>query len=99
MEPDSAKWGINFPNQYSTLLKTETNNTRTTYGGSEPFSKLEDDPRLVTLFAGYPFSKDYNEERGHLNSLTDVRATKRVNETDPRHLLFVQELQQPPPVG
>jgi nitrite reductase (cytochrome c-552) len=80
MEPDSEVWGQNFPNQYTTLLKTETNNNRTTFGGSEPFSKLEDDPRLVTLFGGYPFSIDYNEERGHLNSLTDVRATKRVNE-------------------
>ncbi|MEW5867678.1 MAG: ammonia-forming cytochrome c nitrite reductase subunit c552 [Chloroflexota bacterium] len=83
MDPDSSKWGLNFPNQYSTLLKTETNNNRTAFGGSEPFSKLEQDPRLVTLFAGYGFGKDYNEERGHLNSLTDVRATKRVNETTP----------------
>lgn len=82
-EPDSALWGENFPNQYTTLLKTETNNTRTTFGGSEPFSKLEEDPRLVELFAGYGFSKDYNEERGHMNALTDVRATKRVNETTP----------------
>jgi hypothetical protein len=32
MEPDSSKWGVNFPNQYSTLLKTEDNN-RTTFGG------------------------------------------------------------------
>lgn len=83
MEPDSSRWGINFPNQYSSFLKTESNNTRTVYGGSEPYSKLEEDPRLVTLFAGYSFSKDYNEERGHLNSLQDVRATKRVNETTP----------------
>ncbi len=83
MEPDSSKWGVNYPNQYSTLLKTETNNTRTTYGGSEPYSKLTEDPRLVTLFAGYGFGKDYNEERGHLNSLKDVEATKRVNETTP----------------
>ncbi len=83
MEPDSSQWGINFPNQYSTLMKTETNNTRTIFGGSEPFSKLEDDPRLVTLFAGYGFSKDYNEERGHSNSLTDVRETLRVGEKTP----------------
>ena len=81
MEPDSSKWGINFPNQYATLLKTETNNTRTTYGGSEPFSHLENDPRLLTLFAGYSFSKEYNDDRGHWNSLTDVRAIARVNET------------------
>ena len=83
MEPDSAQWGINYPNQYSTLLKTETNNTRTNYGGSEPFQKLEEDPRLVTLFAGYGFSKDYREDRGHMNSLTDVRETLRVGEKTP----------------
>ncbi len=83
MEPDPAEWGINFPNQYSTFLKTETNNTRTNYGGSEPFSRLEFDPRLVTLFAGYGFSKDYNEDRGHGNSLKDVRETLRVNEKTP----------------
>lgn len=83
MDPNSANWGVNFPNQWSTLQKTETNNARTTYGGSDPYSKLEQDPRLVELFAGYGFSKDYNEERGHLNSLIDVRATKRVNETTP----------------
>jgi nitrite reductase (cytochrome c-552) len=83
MEPDSALWGENFPNEYSTLLLTKTNNTRTTYGGSEPYSKLIEDPRLVTLFKGYTFEKDYNEDRGHLNSLIDVRATKRVNENTP----------------
>lgn len=80
MEPDSSKWGVNFPNQYSTLQLTKTNNTRTTYGGSEKYSKLEQDPRLVELFAGYSFSKEYNEDRGHLNSLTDVREIKRVTE-------------------
>lgn len=82
-EADSSEWGVNFPNQYSTFELTETNKARTTYSGSEPFSKLEDDPRLVTLFAGYGFSKDYNEDRGHANSLTDVRGTLRVNETTP----------------
>jgi nitrite reductase (cytochrome c-552) len=80
MEPDSSKWGVNYPNQYSTLLKTETNNTRTIHGGSEKYSKLEEDPRLLDLFAGYGFSKEYNEDRGHLNSLTDVREIKRVGE-------------------
>ena len=83
LEPDSEQWGINFPNQYSSLKKTETNDERTAFGGSNPYSKLETDPRLVTLFAGYGFSKDYNEERGHLNSLIDVEATDRVGETTP----------------
>jgi nitrite reductase (cytochrome c-552) len=83
MEPDSDEWGVNYPNQYSTLQKTLSNAERTAFGGSNPFSKLEDDPRLVTLFAGYGFSKEYNEDRGHLNSLEDVRGTARVNETTP----------------
>ena len=34
MEPDSAQWGSNFPNQWTTLQKTATNNIDTTYGGS-----------------------------------------------------------------
>ena len=79
MEPDSSKWGINYPNQYDTMMKTETNNVDTTYGGSSAFSWLERDPRQVVLFAGYPFSKDYNDDRGHANALKDVEATKRLN--------------------
>lgn len=79
MEPDSSTWGINFPNQYDTFLKTKTNNIDTTYAGSSQFSWLERDPRQVILFAGYSFSKDYNDDRGHANSLEDVRATKRNN--------------------
>ncbi len=83
MEADSAKWGENFPNQYASLLKTAANDTKTTYGGSLKYSKLEADPRLLILFAGYPFSKEYNEDRGHLNALADVRAIKRINEKSP----------------
>jgi nitrite reductase (cytochrome c-552) len=79
MEPDSAKWGVNFPNQWNSLQKTATNNTDTKYAGSSKFSWLERDPRQVILFAGYPFSKDYNDDRGHMNALEDVRATKRLN--------------------
>jgi nitrite reductase (cytochrome c-552) len=83
MEPDSAVWGTYFPNQYATLLQTELNNTRTEYGGSYPFSHLEDDPRLLTLFAGYGFSIEYNDDRGHWNALTDVREIDRVTATTP----------------
>lgn len=83
MEPDSSKWGDNFPNQYSTWKLTETNDLKTAYGGSNPYSKLEQDPRLLTIFAGNAFSIEYNEDRGHGNSLTDVRNIKRINEKSP----------------
>ena len=79
MEPDSSLWGQNFPNQWSSFQKTATNNVDTTYGGSSQFSWLERDPRQVILFAGYPFSKDYNDDRGHANALADVQKTKRLN--------------------
>jgi len=79
MEPDSSIWGQNFPNQWSSLQKTSSNNVDTTYGGSSQFSWLKRDPRQVILFAGYPFSKDYNDDRGHANALTDVQKTKRLN--------------------
>ncbi len=81
LEADSSLWGENYPNEYSSLLLTANNNTATTYGGSAKNSYLLEDPRLVLLFMGYPFSKDYNQPRGHENTLIDVRATKRVSAT------------------
>jgi nitrite reductase (cytochrome c-552) len=79
MEPDSAKWGVNFPNEYSSFLKTKDYKTDTKYGGSSKFSHLVEDPRQVILFAGYPFSVEYNDDRGHEWALEDVRSTKRLN--------------------
>jgi nitrite reductase (cytochrome c-552) len=79
-EPDSSQWGVNFPNQYATLLLTGANAADTEYGGSSKFSHLLRDPRQVILFAGYPFSKDYNDDRGHANALGDVNETTRVND-------------------
>ena len=38
---------------------------------------LAEDPQMVVLWAGYPFSKDYNKPRGHFYALTDVRETLR----------------------
>ena len=40
MEPDPSVWGLNFPNQYASLLKTKENKFDTTYGGSSGFSWL-----------------------------------------------------------
>ncbi|MFZ5877910.1 MAG: ammonia-forming cytochrome c nitrite reductase subunit c552 [Chloroflexota bacterium] len=87
MEPDSSKWGINYPNQWASLQKTQGNNIDTAYGGSSAFSWLERDPRQKILFAGYPFSKDYNDDRGHMNMLKDVQETGRLNlnDEDPKH--------------
>jgi len=81
LEPNSSIWGLNFPNEYSSLLKTAANDTSTTYGGSAKLSYLTLDPRLVILFSGFSFSTDYNQPRGHQDTLIDIRATKRVTAT------------------
>lgn len=79
LEPDNAVWGENFPRQYQSWLRTKEGGSPTRYGGPQPFSHLERDPLLKQLFAGYPFSVDYNEDRGHMHSLTDVRRTGRID--------------------
>jgi nitrite reductase (cytochrome c-552) len=74
-ELDPAVWGLNFPVQYDSFKQTETNYGRTAYGGSEPYSKLERYPAMVRMWAGYAFSKDHNEERGHFYALSDQKET------------------------
>jgi nitrite reductase (cytochrome c-552) len=78
---DPAEWGKNFPRQYDGYRRTaERTGTKYGGGGSETLAvdKLEQDPRLKTIFAGYAFSVDYRARRGHAFMLTDQRETKRV---------------------
>lgn len=77
LEADPAKWGKNFPREYDGFLKTKTDYGRTKYGGSDPYSKLEQDPRLKRLFEGYSFAVEYNEDRGHAWTVEDVKKIKR----------------------
>jgi nitrite reductase (cytochrome c-552) len=88
---DPALWGKNFPLQYDLYLRT-TDQVRTRFGGSEAVprtpseadprslvaqSRLEEDPRLKTLWAGYAFAVDFREERGHAFMLDDQTFTER----------------------
>ncbi len=90
---DPAEWGKNFPIQYEDYKKT-VDQVRTRFGGSEAVpktptaadprsivaqSKIEEDPRLVTMWSGYAFSKDFREERGHAFMLEDQLFTERQN--------------------
>jgi nitrite reductase (cytochrome c-552) len=79
-EVDPAVWGRNFPRQYDGYLRT-ADNERSQHGGSEalPPSKLDADPRLKRIFAGYAFSIDYREKRGHAYMLQDQEQTERVH--------------------
>ena len=72
--------------QYDLYLRT-VDMERMKYGGSEAMprsptaadprsvvarSKLEQDPRLKTMWAGYAFSEDYRERRVHAWSLPEL---------------------------
>jgi nitrite reductase (cytochrome c-552) len=76
---DPAEWGKNFPRQYDGYQRTAENRSRR-HGGSEALSKLDEDPRLRRIFAGYPFSLDYRERRGHAYMLEDQDNTERVKQ-------------------
>ena len=88
---DPAVWGLNFPLQYDAYRRT-VDQQRTRYGGSEAVprtptaadprsivaqSRLETDPRLKTMWAGYAFATDFREERGHAFMLDDQTYTER----------------------
>lgn len=77
-ELDPAVWGQNFPRQYDAFLRTQDTTISTPYGGSVLYSKLERYPAMVRLWAGYAFSKDHNEERGHFYTTIDQKNTQRV---------------------
>ncbi|MBI3185123.1 MAG: ammonia-forming cytochrome c nitrite reductase subunit c552 [Myxococcales bacterium] len=88
---DPETWGKNFPLQYDGYRRT-VDMVRTRFGGSEAVqrqptaadprsivaqSRLEEDPRLKTIWAGYPFARDFREERGHAYMLLDQTYTER----------------------
>ena len=77
-EPDNSKWGENYPLEYESYLKTRISDTQTKYGGAFPRDYLDADPYQVILFAGYGFSKDYLQGRGHYNAIADISKTKRI---------------------
>lgn len=79
-ELDASVWGQNFPREYGRFLKMEEDYGRTLFGGSTPYSKIEEKPFLKKAWAGYAFAIDYNEERGHAYALQDQKETKRTTE-------------------
>src|SRR5215203_4162844 len=89
---DPAIWGRIFPLQYDAYLRT-VDQQRTRYGGSEAMprtpteadprsivaqSRLDEDPRLKTMWAGYAFATDFRKKRGHAYMLEDQTFTERV---------------------
>jgi nitrite reductase (cytochrome c-552) len=78
---DPRPWGVDWPHQYDQYLQSADSDF---YGGSSamPESKLEKQPWLRRLYAGYAFSLDYREARGHAYMLYDQGVTERVTKRE-----------------
>jgi len=76
-EPRNAIWGEIFPREYNTYMKTADTSFRSKYNGSAMINMLGESPELVVLWAGYLFSRDYSQGRGHFYAVTDIRNTLR----------------------
>ncbi len=76
---DPVPWGKNFPRHFDGWKATAGDKF---YGGSSalPDSKLDHFPWLKRLYAGYAFSIDYREARGHAYMLYDQGVTERVTQ-------------------
>jgi nitrite reductase (cytochrome c-552) len=76
-EPRNEVWGDNYPREYETYVATADTNFLSKHGGNGTIDYLEKYPNLVVLWAGYAFSRDYKQGRGHYHAVKDIRQTLR----------------------
>jgi len=77
---EATAWGRNFPRQYESWTRTQVDTPATKYGGFRDRDYLRLTPEYVVLFAGFGFSKEYKQARGHWYALEDVTNSHRITE-------------------
>ncbi|HNZ43584.1 MAG TPA: ammonia-forming cytochrome c nitrite reductase subunit c552 [Bacteroidales bacterium] len=82
-EPDNAVWGENYPREYDTYIATTDTTFASKHGGGATIDYLQKYPELVVLWAGYAFSSDYKQGRGHYHAIEDITNTLRTNYPQP----------------
>ena len=91
---DAAAWGQNFPKEYDGWAKTTEFSPSLHLAATDLVrpgpavdiqprewvtpSKIEEDPRLVTMWSGNAFAKDYRHLRGHAYMTIDQLLTQRM---------------------
>lgn len=76
-EPRNEVWGENYPREYESYRRTLRTDFASKHAGSVTIDYLERYPELVILWAGYAFSREYNQARGHANAVRDIREIMR----------------------
>lgn len=69
IQTDSYQFAQKYPNQFTTWVQTAES--------KDAASMNVEDPRIIVLWAGYAFAKEYNKPRGHFYTITDVRSILR----------------------
>ena len=65
-EVDPAVWGQYYPLHYQTYLQNQENTEKPSHFETKPYMKV--------MYAGLGYANEFNEPRGHLYSLEDIRA-------------------------
>lgn len=82
-EPRNEIWGQNYPREFETYKSTIDTTFASKHGGSATVDMLARYPNLVVLWAGYAFSREYNQGRGHYLAVNDIRKTLRTDVPQP----------------
>lgn len=81
-EPRNDIWGMAYPREYARYKEMADTSFSSKYNGNVFRDALDENPRLVILFGGYAFARDYNQPRGHIYAVRDVHHTLRTGTPD-----------------
>lgn len=76
-EPRNEIWGENYPREFQSYYGTSDTTFKSRHGGNATIDVLEENPEMVVLWAGYLFSRDYKQGRGHFYAIGDIYSTLR----------------------
>lgn len=68
---------LRYSKEYRSWKNTTDTTFRSLYNGNQQTDVLAARPRMVVLWAGYAFAKDYETPRGHMYAIEDVYNTLR----------------------
>ncbi|MGL1902391.1 MAG: ammonia-forming cytochrome c nitrite reductase [Fibrobacterales bacterium] len=76
-EPRNEEFIKQYPLEGETWKETAKKDFKSKHNGNVDIDMLEVDPRLVILWAGYGFSKGYNQSKGHFYAIDDIHKIQR----------------------
>lgn len=76
-DPRNEVWGENYPREFQSYYATADTTFESKYNGNVMIDMLERHPAMVVMWAGYLFSADYTQGRGHFYSIDDIQETLR----------------------